>query len=753
MHKSILNDFFDQHSIQFDHPAKLAHSTLRPGTKPVLLCVPSTYAANILVSSEDALGIFFLDKSATVYITRPLYRLLELRLTELQSLLVSYDDEEKNLSKSGSDELQKPTEESKNFKTERQASNYKQVSVISAIKPTVIFISLNAPIEFPDFTILPVPSNTFLGFCNFLIEICNRTIALVSTFSKDQRVSQKPNKKTVDCLIFNDSNRNLGEKERRIQRSEVKNSENLPTCTNEMNGFRTYLYENAKIINQKKNRKVSVQNNQKKSNFSDLNELLKHSTVKLIPVNFSTDFCELLLHVLALFCDCHVLICHPEADSLIEVLNTSGTVVHDKFRVDLWPLVGNKSNETDRFGNKKTVPDRFISKNPSEKFTSITDPRIKTVKSLFDVPAVPPGAIVFCSLEEFALAQTRNATHYWTQVIKTIQENEENQKNDEENQENCERTQKNEKNNEFYDDFHGDFVSKKMRRDKSVNSLYSALSQNEFVDCPENETVPELLKKMFSKEEISEMLMSALTIRDKKDEEKLEYQGVLSQDHIIIDLYSTKDISGTDTNNSDSENTKKKLKKKFEKQKRIHHLNLNLSINRTDAFNFYEPKSVFHYSEQRVFENETQEEIEKEKRRENERVEQEKTQQMTPVSNFLANSAIKTRAAQDLPNKKVSSEKETAEKVSSDENLTDYPYTYVLDTTNVSTLSDHLFLSNLQIERTNDFCLLTSEPLTQNALNEWGVFLDGTYFFKSARLKVEIDQENESSSKFRIGEY
>ncbi|ELQ75451.1 hypothetical protein THOM_1592 [Trachipleistophora hominis] len=166
--------------IQFDYPAEIYGKNHRIGDKPILIKVKPVNAKKIFISSNNALGIFFMKKNVPIYITRPVYEQLVLRLRELQGYLVNYDDE--------------------HDKTDLRSVNDAN---ITKAERNIIFITYNEITYFDTFMVEAVSSNTFLGWSNFILHVQNRKLAYVSTFSLKGRISFKMEPTKLHVIIYN----------------------------------------------------------------------------------------------------------------------------------------------------------------------------------------------------------------------------------------------------------------------------------------------------------------------------------------------------------------------------------------------------------------------------------------------------------------------------------------------------------------------------------------------------------------------
>lgn len=258
---SFLEVNLDKKRIQFDYPAEIFGTNLRIGTKPILLKVKKTSARKIFVSSDSSLGIFFVKKNLQVFITRPVYEQLVIRLKELQGYLVDYDDEiEKSHVFDVNDVNLK--------KTERQ----------------IVFINYEQTINFRDFVIEVISSNTFLGWCNFIIKIGKKRLAYISSFSSKGRVSHKMEKRKLDLIAFNDRDQNPHE-----------------------------------------------------SGLDDFLGLCKEESIKVIPIEMSSLFLEIFLFLLNTTRNLNlkIWIVFPFYEKLNRLINGSGTWLNQKFKIEL----------------------------------------------------------------------------------------------------------------------------------------------------------------------------------------------------------------------------------------------------------------------------------------------------------------------------------------------------------------------------------------------------------------------------------
>lgn len=167
-------------NIQFDCPAEIYHSQLVNGTKPILLKVQKSTASKIFISSNNALGIFFLNKKVQIYVTRPVFKQLVMRMKELQSFFVSYDD---------------PIDKT-NLHSVFDVNFKKTFSRIN-------FITFNENFDFGNFKLHCIPSGTFLGWCNYILNIQDKKIGIFSSFSSNKRISNISKSEKLYFLIVN----------------------------------------------------------------------------------------------------------------------------------------------------------------------------------------------------------------------------------------------------------------------------------------------------------------------------------------------------------------------------------------------------------------------------------------------------------------------------------------------------------------------------------------------------------------------
>lgn len=168
-------------NILFDYPAEIYGKNLKIGSMSILLKTKNVTADIIFVTSSISLGIFFVKKNVKIYITKPVYRQLVLRLKELQSYLVSYDHEPEN-----TDDLHDVND----VNLEQTKCNF-------------IFVTYDEMVRFDNFLVEVVSSNSFIGWCNYIIHVQEKRLAYISSFSQKQRISTKPLRSNVDLAILN----------------------------------------------------------------------------------------------------------------------------------------------------------------------------------------------------------------------------------------------------------------------------------------------------------------------------------------------------------------------------------------------------------------------------------------------------------------------------------------------------------------------------------------------------------------------
>ncbi|KRH95103.1 hypothetical protein M153_3100029775 [Pseudoloma neurophilia] len=316
-------------NLQFDCPADIADFQFKMGTKPIMVKPLKTTSKRIFISSENSLGIFFITHKVQIFITRPLFELLILKIKELQSYFVDYEE--------------MPDE---NFRSIFDANIEKTKSMIN-------FVSYGEEIYFSRLSIRVESSNTFIGWCNFIIEYNQKKICYISTFSTKNRISFKAKQENVDILAIN--------------------SLLLPKS------MTSFLKDNTKAP--------------ETSGIQQLDDLINNSGIKLIPVNFTSNLYEVLLHILAVHSKDQVYICAENVQKYIDLLNSFGKWLPDKFRIDIQDMIP-KENKNLMFAS-----------------------------SLVDLDFIHPNSVIFCSIEEYrTLLNSRNATTFYKDIFSKILE-------------------------------------------------------------------------------------------------------------------------------------------------------------------------------------------------------------------------------------------------------------------------------------------------------------------------------------------
>lgn len=334
-------------NIQFDHAADIYHTQYKFGTKPIILKISNCKSSKIFISSENSLGIFFLKKNVKIYITRPLFKILLYRLKELQNIFIDYDEILQN----------------------DKHLEYELVNIFDAnikrTKKMINFISFDEILNFSFFQIQVISANTFLGFCNFIIKFNHKKIGYFTSYSDEKRISIKSQSQKLDFLFINNN-------------SELQSKE-----------FSKFEYDNSN----------NSETNQK--NLKEFEKIISQNTIKIIPLDFTSIFYEIILHILSLSHKNQIFICNPNKKKLIKLLNQSGKFHNQKLRSDLHDLIPY---------NHKNI--HFLNN-----FSKIID--------------IPKDSIIFCSVEEFLLiSNSVDRTFYWKNFFSHFfDESEKNEKN------------------------------------------------------------------------------------------------------------------------------------------------------------------------------------------------------------------------------------------------------------------------------------------------------------------------------------
>ncbi|ELA47414.1 hypothetical protein VCUG_01065 [Vavraia culicis subsp. floridensis] len=258
--KSFLSMDIHRDRIQFDYPAEIYGKNHRIGDKPILVKVKAVNAKKIFVSSNDALGIFFLKKDVPIYVTKPVYEQLVLRLKDLQGYLVHYDEEGEKADLYDVNEVD-----------------------IARTERNVIFVTYNEIIYFDAFMVEVVSSNTFLGWCNFILHIQKKRLAYISTFSLKGRISFKMAPTNLHMIILNQHKINIHE-----------------------------------------------------LGLDDFLQVCQDNAIKIIPVDVSSMFLELFLFLLNTTKDMSIQICvvSPFYMEINRAVNGCGKWLNKKFKID-----------------------------------------------------------------------------------------------------------------------------------------------------------------------------------------------------------------------------------------------------------------------------------------------------------------------------------------------------------------------------------------------------------------------------------
>lgn len=324
--KSIKNSFFQiklkNQEIQFDYPADIFHSELRIGSKPILVKVPESTSSKIFISSENSLGIFFIKRKAKIYITRPMFKLLVLRLRELQSYFIDYEDiaSEEGL-----------------FDISEADPDY----TLSMVK----FITFGENLSFSKFSLIVISANTFLGWCNFIITLNGENFLYISSFSAKNRISPKAEHQNIKTVILN-------------KRIDFDLESKLDYC------------------------------NETEENLINFDEAILSPAIKVIPVDFTSDFYEVLLHVLAVHQKVKIYVCIPNHKEYQILINSSAKWLPEKFRIDIQDMIPQD--------NKNIIYH----------------------DSILDINKIAQFSVVFCSKEEYELVyNSKDTTNYWKEVF------------------------------------------------------------------------------------------------------------------------------------------------------------------------------------------------------------------------------------------------------------------------------------------------------------------------------------------------
>lgn len=216
---------------------------------------------------------------------------------------------------------------------------------IERTRAMTCFISFGETFCIGNISIQADSSNTFLGWCNYFITAGHKKIGYISSFSNQNRIALKAKKKNIDALIV-DPSFNV---QKRIV-SQIK------TFSSELEHF---------------------------------DRLISLPIIKLLPLGFVSTFYEIILHILSLHPKSTIYICTPNGKSLINLLNSSGKWLPDKFRTDIQDMIPQNTKN------------------------------IHFYESLLDLTEIVSDAIIFCSIEEYLLIlQSKDTSLYWKAAIK-----------------------------------------------------------------------------------------------------------------------------------------------------------------------------------------------------------------------------------------------------------------------------------------------------------------------------------------------
>lgn len=167
----------------FEYPGEIYGKNHRVPTftdkpKPIKIIVPNLKYKGVLksffVSTTDSIGVFFLPKNTEVYITKPVYEHLMIKLESLKSLSLSYDDE----------------------------PEHSGILVKKWKMPNFVFISFNQVFNFNNVLVTAISAGTFFGFVNFLVTD-NKKILYAKSIANESRFFSEPPKLNLDYLVLN----------------------------------------------------------------------------------------------------------------------------------------------------------------------------------------------------------------------------------------------------------------------------------------------------------------------------------------------------------------------------------------------------------------------------------------------------------------------------------------------------------------------------------------------------------------------
>lgn len=186
---SFVQIFTPQKTILFDYSAPIyGHLHRRPTIsappKDLKFIIKDIQNVDCLfVTSSESLGCLFVESSVAVYCTQPVYEQLLLKYEEYVSLSLTYDDEmEKNDSK---------------------IVSIKEIN-IESFKNNVILIKYNQQIDLDATIVSPVPSGTFIGWCNYKIIFPNgESLLYLTSYFHKRRFSIKASPIDSTYIIIN----------------------------------------------------------------------------------------------------------------------------------------------------------------------------------------------------------------------------------------------------------------------------------------------------------------------------------------------------------------------------------------------------------------------------------------------------------------------------------------------------------------------------------------------------------------------
>lgn len=169
-------------TITFEYPFEIfgINHNYSITSKPLLLNIPDCKSDYVFISSSNSLGVLF-SKAQKIYITKPVYEQLLLRLEELPRRLYY--------------------EESEAYKIDRLVS-IEDFDIKNFVKRCV-FISYNEIIKIQNVEVQCISAGTCIGWCNYHVTVNNITSYLfVSSYSFQKRMSQIASYKPCDYLII-----------------------------------------------------------------------------------------------------------------------------------------------------------------------------------------------------------------------------------------------------------------------------------------------------------------------------------------------------------------------------------------------------------------------------------------------------------------------------------------------------------------------------------------------------------------------